>query len=64
MERALRANEDHVGNTGPKAADLVKSEANDAALARFATAYANQTEKDFEMLKAAAQTGRVPVEDV
>jgi uncharacterized protein (DUF2252 family) len=41
-----------------------RSEALDAALVRFATAYANQTEKDFEMLKAAARTGRVPVEDV
>ena len=41
-----------------------KSETLDAALARFATAYADQTEKDFEMLKAAAENGRIPVENI
>jgi len=40
-----------------------KSEALDLALARFAAAYADQTEKDFETLKAAAEKGRIPVED-
>ena len=40
-----------------------KSEALDLALARFAAAYADQTEKDFETLKAAADKGRIPVED-
>ena len=41
-----------------------KTEALDAALARFATAYADQTERDFEMLKAAAENGRIPVENI
>ena len=41
-----------------------KSEALDAALARFADAYADQNEADYEALKAAAEAGRVPVEDV
>ncbi len=41
-----------------------KGEALDVALARFAAAYADQTEKDFETLKAAADRGRIPVEDV
>ena len=41
-----------------------KSGALDAALARFADAYADQTEADYEVLKAAAETGRIPVEDV
>jgi uncharacterized protein (DUF2252 family) len=41
-----------------------KSEALDVALARFADAYADQTEADFEALKAAAEAGRIPVEDV
>ena len=41
-----------------------KSDALDGALALFATAYADQTERDFETLKAAAKTGRIPVEDV
>ena len=42
---------------------MSKSEALDIALARFAAAYADQTEKDFETLKAAAETGRIPLED-
>jgi uncharacterized protein (DUF2252 family) len=41
-----------------------KSAALDVALARFAATYADQTEKDFETLKAAAEAGRIPVEDV
>jgi uncharacterized protein (DUF2252 family) len=41
-----------------------KGVALDVALARFAAAYADQTEKDFETLKAAAERGRIPVEDV
>ena len=41
-----------------------KSEALDIALARFADAYANQTEADFKALKVAADAGRIPVEDV
>jgi uncharacterized protein (DUF2252 family) len=41
-----------------------KSEAMDTALARFGAAYAEQTEKDFQMLKAAAEIGRIPVEDI
>jgi uncharacterized protein (DUF2252 family) len=41
-----------------------ESEALDTALARFANAYADQTEADFETLKAAAEAGRIPVEYV
>jgi len=41
-----------------------KSRAIDKALARFATAYADQTERDFKILKAAATSGRIAVEDV
>lgn len=41
-----------------------KSAALDVALARFAAAYADQTEKDFEALRAAAEAGRIPVENV
>jgi uncharacterized protein (DUF2252 family) len=41
-----------------------KSIALDTALARFASRYADQTEKDFETLKAAAKSGRIPVNDV
>jgi uncharacterized protein (DUF2252 family) len=40
-----------------------QSDALDTALARFAAAYADQTEQDFERLKTAAQNGRIPVED-
>jgi uncharacterized protein (DUF2252 family) len=39
-----------------------KSQALDLALARFAEAYADQTEADFATLTAAAKAGRVPVE--
>ena len=39
-----------------------KSEALDRALARFADAYADQTEADFKVLTAAAKAGRIPVE--
>jgi uncharacterized protein (DUF2252 family) len=41
-----------------------KREALDVALARFAARYADQTERDFEALKAAAEAGRIAVEDV
>lgn len=41
-----------------------KGDALDVALARFADAYADQTEQDFEKLKAAARSGRIPVQDV
>ncbi|HET7033380.1 MAG TPA: DUF2252 family protein, partial [Casimicrobiaceae bacterium] len=43
---------------------LGKSEVFDVALARFAVAYADQTERDFETLRGAAETGRIAVEDV
>ena len=36
----------------------------DVALARFAADYADQNDRDFEALKAAAQMGRIPVEYV
>jgi uncharacterized protein (DUF2252 family) len=35
----------------------------DAAVARFAAAYADQTERDYEELKKAAKSGRIPVEN-
>ena len=40
-----------------------KSAVLDVALAGFAAAYADQTERDFQTLKAAADTGRIPLED-
>ena len=43
---------------------LGKSEAFDAPLARFSAAYADQTETDFETLRAAAKAGRIVVEDL
>ncbi len=36
----------------------------DVALAQFAAAYADQTEADYEALKAAAESGRIRIEDV
>jgi len=41
-----------------------KGAALDGALARFAAAYADQTESDFRTLEAAAKVGRIPVEDI
>jgi pullulanase/glycogen debranching enzyme len=38
---------------------LGKSEAADDAIASFAAGYADQTEKDYEALKAAVQSGRI-----
>ena len=35
----------------------------DAALSRFAAAYADQTERDYEQLQKAAKSGRIPVEN-
>jgi uncharacterized protein (DUF2252 family) len=40
-----------------------KSDALDQALMRFAVAYADQTEQDFEQLKTAAKKGRIKFED-
>ena len=40
-----------------------KSEALDVALARFADAYADQTEVDYQILKGAAEAGRIAVEN-
>jgi uncharacterized protein (DUF2252 family) len=40
------------------------NDALDSALARFAAAYADQTEKDYETLKQAAKAGRIPVESI
>jgi thiamine monophosphate kinase len=39
-----------------------RGEALDLALADFAAKYADQTEHDFAQLKAAAKSGRIPVE--
>jgi len=40
-----------------------KGDTLDLALARFAEKYADQTERDFALLKAAAKSGRIAVED-
>jgi hypothetical protein len=40
---------------------LGKGEAFDRALAQFASAYADQNERDYEALRAAASSGRVEV---
>jgi hypothetical protein len=53
-----------VGDAAAISGYIGKSEALDAALARFAAAYADRTEKDFDMLRAAAKSGRIPVEDI
>ena len=41
-----------------------KGAALDTALARFAAAYADQTEADFEALRRAAESGRIVAEDI
>jgi uncharacterized protein (DUF2252 family) len=41
-----------------------KGDTLDSALAKFAAAYADQTEEDFASLQAAAESGRITVEDV
>ena len=40
-----------------------QSTALDSALTRFAAAYADQNERDYEQLKKAAKSGRIPVEN-
>jgi hypothetical protein len=40
---------------------LGKSEGMDEAVARFAVAYAEQTDRDYEALVAAARSRRIPV---
>jgi hypothetical protein len=40
-----------------------RSDALDLALAAFAEKYADQSERDFALLKAAAKSGRIPVVD-
>ena len=47
------------GDAAMIAGYLGKSEAFDEAIASFANAYADQTEKDYEALKAAVQSGRI-----
>jgi hypothetical protein len=47
------------GDAAMIAGYLGKSEALDDAIASFATGYADQTEKDYEALKAAVQSGRI-----
>ena len=44
------------------AAYLGKGDAADRALARFAQAYADQNERDYEALRAAVASGRVTAE--
>jgi len=43
---------------------LGRSEAFDIAVSRFAAAYADQTEADFQTLEGAARAGKIPVEDI
>ncbi len=40
---------------------MVKSDAFDKAMAKFCIAYADQNERDHEVLRKAAQSGRVEV---
>jgi uncharacterized protein (DUF2252 family) len=51
-----------VGDAAAISGYIGKGEALDAALLRFADAYADQSEADFATLTAAAKAGRVPVE--
>jgi hypothetical protein len=53
-----------VGDADAISGYVGKSRALDKAVVRFATAYADQTERDFKTLKAAAATGRIAVVDV
>ena len=46
------------GDAAAISGDIGQSEALDAAVTRFAARYADQTEQDFERLKAAAKNGR------
>jgi uncharacterized protein (DUF2252 family) len=50
------------GDAAQVAGYLGKSDAFDDALAAFATAYADQTERDYEVFKAAVRSGRLPAE--
>jgi uncharacterized protein (DUF2252 family) len=50
------------GDAAQIAGYLGKSAAFDEALAAFASAYADQTEQDYETFKAAVRAGRLPVE--
>jgi hypothetical protein len=50
------------GDAGWLSGYLGRSEAFDDAIASFAEAYADQNERDLRALKAAARSGRVPVE--
>jgi uncharacterized protein (DUF2252 family) len=50
------------GDPAPIAAYLGKSPAFDNAIAAFATAYADQTEQDYKVFKAAVKSGRIPAE--
>ena len=47
------------GDAAAIAGYLGKSEVFDDAVASFADAYADQTEKDYDTLKAAVQSGRI-----
>jgi predicted alpha/beta hydrolase len=49
------------GDAAAIAGYLGKTEAMDEALARFAFAYADQTERDFDALTSAARAKRIPV---
>ncbi len=50
------------GNAGEISGYLGKGSRFDLAIVRFSRGYADQTERDFEILKRAAKAGRIPVE--
>jgi uncharacterized protein (DUF2252 family) len=52
------------GNAAAISGYLGRSDAFDTAISRFAAAYADQTEADFDTLESAAKAGRIPVEDI
>src|SRR5262249_29565976 len=53
-----------VGDAATISGYLGRSDAFDTAVSRFAAAYADQTEVDFQTLEAAAKAGQIPVEDI
>ena len=61
---ALARSHAKAGDAAAIAGYIGKSKVLDKALAVFAAAYADQTEKDFKVLKVAAANGRISAEDV
>ncbi len=60
---ALARSHAKAGDAAAISGYIGRGEALDLALAGFAARYADQTEHDFALLKAAAKRGRIPVED-